>query len=150
MVVGWVVSGSVSFAAIQMKRGDSRAVLGNVPAPAKCHLRTPSALAQPTHEPVLAWSPTCHQLSRRSFVEGNAPPAASKPASTAWVNCQSFSWFGDGSQLSTLAVAVAVAPPPAGRGMRYPPCALLGPISRPSPLWPAPHLLSAIQPGANG
>src|SRR2546423_10408364 len=137
MVVGWVVSGSVSFAAIQMKRGDSRAVLGNVPAPANCHLRSASALAQPTHEPVLAWSPTCHQLSRRSFVEGNAPPAASKPASTAWVNCQSFSWFGDGSQLSTLAVAVAGALPLAVRGLRKLLWPLVGPLSSPPHARPA-------------
>ena len=51
-VVGWVTIWSVSFDAIQMKRGDRSSVFLIRPAFTKCQRRSPSAVPHPTHDPV--------------------------------------------------------------------------------------------------
>ena len=90
-VVGRVVNWSVSFEAIQMKRGESIVVCGSLPALTKCQRRTESAVAQPTHEPVDFWSLIFHQSARRSLVEGTRGAVAIMSASCAFRNVQSSS-----------------------------------------------------------
>ena len=96
-VVGRVMNWSVSFEAIQMKRGESSVVCGIFPALAKCQRRTESAVAQPTHEPVDFWSLIFHQSARRSLVEGMRGAVAIMSASCAVRNVQSSSVSGDGT-----------------------------------------------------
>jgi hypothetical protein len=101
-VVGWVVKASVSLAAIHWKRGASRSVFASRPALTKCQRKTASALAQPTHDPVLPWSEIFHQGARRSFAAGIGGAAAMTPASFACTSDQSCSWSCEGRQLRIL------------------------------------------------
>ena len=73
-VVGRVMNWSVSFEAIQMKRGESLASCVIRPALTKCQRSRESAVAQPTQDPVVPWSPTFHQVARRSFGTGRRGP----------------------------------------------------------------------------
>jgi len=97
-VVGRVMSWSVSFEAIQTKRGESGSVLEIRPALTKCQRSTESALAQPTQDPVEPWSATFHQVERRSFEAGIAGAAATMLASSAVWNVQSSADLGEGLQ----------------------------------------------------
>ena len=99
-VVGAESNWSVSLAAIQAKRTESRSARWMRPALTKCQRNSESAVAQPTQEPVLPWSPTFHHVVRRSFELGIvAGAAASRPACSAWSYLQSRSVSRDGSQL---------------------------------------------------
>jgi hypothetical protein len=82
-----------------MKRGDSSCDVVSFPALTKCHLRTESALAHPTQDPVAPWSLIVHQVVRRSFEVGIEAVAAAMSARAASSNVQSSSVFGDGLQL---------------------------------------------------
>ena len=98
-VVGWVMYWSVSLEAIQMKRGASSSSRLRRPALTKCQRSRPSAVAQPTHEPVASWSLIFHHVARRSLAVGIAGAAATMSASTAWSKVQSSSAFGEGLTL---------------------------------------------------
>src|SRR5687768_10061283 len=95
-VVGRDVNWSVSFDAIQMKRGERSVDCGSLPDLTKCQRRTESAVAQPTQEPVDLWSLILHQSARRSLVEGTRGAVAIMSASCAFRNVQSSSLSGDG------------------------------------------------------
>ena len=69
-VVGWVMYWSVSFDAIQMKRGESSSVFLMRPACTKCQRSSPSAVPHPTHDPVDPWSLIFHHVARRSLLGG--------------------------------------------------------------------------------
>src|SRR5262245_20602509 len=97
-VVGRWLYSSVSFDAIQTKRGDSIVSFGRRPAFTKCQRSTASAVAQPTQDPVEPWSPIFHQSSRKSTLAGIAAGAAARPADVAVSKVQSFSCFGEGRQ----------------------------------------------------
>src|SRR4051794_3404470 len=124
-VVGSVMNASVSLADIQMKRGDSSSGLPTRPALTKCQRSTPSAVAQPTHDPVAPWSLIFHQAARRSLLAGIAGAAATMSAAAACSNVQSSSTFGDGLQLrirlTRRVVARRVVALRFGAGMALPP-----------------------------
>ena len=98
-VVGRVMNGSVSFEAIQTKRGESTSVSAIRPFLTKCQRSTESAVAQPTQEPVEPWSATFHQAERRSFEAGIGGAAITMSASWAVSKVQSSSVFGEGLTL---------------------------------------------------
>src|SRR5215210_9479423 len=98
-VVGGVENWSVSFEAIHWKRTDSRSVFFRRPAFTTCQRSTESAVDHPTHEPVAPWSPTFHQVARRSLELGIAGAAARRPASSACSRRQSRSVFSEGTTL---------------------------------------------------
>ena len=100
-VVGMLENSSVSFDAIQMKRLDIVSVFLIRPALTKCQRSSESAVAQPTHEPVVPWSPTFHHVSRRSLAFGIAAGAATSPAASAFSNWKSVSVSRDGTTLRT-------------------------------------------------
>ena len=85
-----------------------------------CQRSTESAVAHPTHEPLVPWSPTFHHVVRRSFDVGIEGAAASRPAWSACSMRQSRSVFGDGTTLRTrftrLALGLAIAHLLKGRG----------------------------------
>ena len=101
-VLGELSNSSVSFDAIQMNRFDSASVSLIRPALVKCQRISASAVAQPTHDPVVPWSPTFHHVSRRSFDFGTAAAATARsPAASACSSRQSRSVSRDGTTLST-------------------------------------------------
>src|SRR5215470_5845691 len=94
-----------------MNRGESRSSLATRLALTKCQRSTPSAVAQPTHDPVVPWSLTFHQAARRSLLAGIVGAAATMSAPAACSNVQSSSTLSDGLQLRTrLALLVVVRP----------------------------------------
>src|SRR5262245_76381 len=112
-VVGRLRRSSSSFEAIQRYRGASRSVVASLPALTKCHRSTPSATAQPTHEPVAPCSPTFHHGSRKSLAAGGGA-ARSTPARRAWSTCQSSWRSDDGSQLRMRATGFRLRATPHG------------------------------------
>jgi hypothetical protein len=82
-VVGSDTKSSVSFDAIQINRGESKSFFPIQLALTKCHRRTESAVAHPTHEPVPPWLPIFHHDSRRSFDAGIDARAPRIPAASA-------------------------------------------------------------------
>ena len=78
-VSGSALSASVSLLAIQTWRGESIVFLASFPAWTMCHRTTPSAVAQPTHEPVASWSLIFHHVARRSTLDGSDALAATAP-----------------------------------------------------------------------
>src|SRR5882672_11349660 len=64
-----------------------------------CQRATPSAVAQPTHEPVFSWLLIVHHAPRRSTEAGKAAGAPMVPAWIESISCQSFSVPLEGTTL---------------------------------------------------
>src|ERR1700687_3652700 len=72
---------------------------------------TPSAEAQPTHEPVSPWSPTVHHDFLRSTEAGRAAVAPRAPEATACSNFQSCAVSLEGTTLQMrLMLSMLLAP----------------------------------------
>src|SRR5689334_22900545 len=91
-----------------MNRGESRCRWAILPLVTISQRPTPSAVAQPTHEPVWPWSPTFHQVSRRSWDSGSVARAASMPPATASSKVQSRSVPLEGTRLQMRFLVVAM------------------------------------------